>query len=122
MTERWLQALVGICVWLAMATRLPAQDQWPVIPEETPTVELTLRPAAPPVPALKYRFVRELQECKPGNAVPYYYRAIQLEQAVRRNEKPEVLEKWNSWLDKMPQELPAAEVRAWLVTRAQVLQ
>lgn len=110
-----------ITLVLGTSNGVTADEAFPTIPPETPSVELTLRPAAAPAPALKYRFVRDLSERKPGNAVPFYYRAIQLELEVRRNDKPETIEKWISWLEKKPHELPVAEVRAWLATRTQVL-
>ena len=115
---------LGLLVGLAFftANRAAADDAFPAIPAETPTVELTLRPAAAPEPALKYRFVRDLSERTPGNAVPYYYRAIQLERELHRNEKPETVEKWNSWQEMKPSELPVADVRASLDTRKYVLQ
>jgi hypothetical protein len=49
----------------------------PTAPESKPTVvRLAVDPAAEPRPALKYSFMTPLSERKPGNAVPYYYRAI----------------------------------------------
>ncbi len=39
-------------------------------------VRLTVDPAAEPVPALKYTLLLPSSERKPGNAVPFYYRAI----------------------------------------------
>ena len=42
---------------------------------ETEIVRMTVTPAAEPVPALRYRLVARDIDLKPGNAVPYYYRA-----------------------------------------------
>src|SRR5579885_2801635 len=39
-------------------------------------VRLAVDPAAEPVPALKYTLLLPSSERKPGNAVPFYYRAI----------------------------------------------
>lgn len=39
-------------------------------------VRMTVTPAAEPVPALRYRLVARDIDLKPGNAAPYYYRAI----------------------------------------------
>jgi hypothetical protein len=44
--------------------------------EEIPTVELTVTPAATPVPALKYRLLTTSAERTRGNAALDYYRAI----------------------------------------------
>ncbi|MBC7816812.1 MAG: hypothetical protein IAG10_07985 [Planctomycetaceae bacterium] len=114
---------MGLVVSLALCNSgsAVADDAFPAIPEEAPTIELTLRSAAAPEPALKYRFVRDLNERKPGNAVPYYYRAIRLEREFRGGDKPEFAEKWNSWLETKPKDLPLAEVRAWLNARQSLL-
>src|SRR5580698_7814780 len=57
-------------------------------PDETPTVELTLSPAAEPVPALKYWLVPPLGERQRGNAALAYYRAvIQYEHFARAHQK-----------------------------------
>ena len=42
---------------------------------ETEIVRMTVTPAAEPVPALRHRLVARDIDLKPGNAVPYYYRA-----------------------------------------------
>jgi hypothetical protein len=39
-------------------------------------VRLKIDPAAEPRPALKYSLMTRLSERRPGNAVPYYYRAV----------------------------------------------
>jgi hypothetical protein len=44
--------------------------------EGPPTVELTVSPAAAPVPALKYRLLPTPSERTPGNAALDYYRAL----------------------------------------------
>jgi hypothetical protein len=49
-------------------------------------IRLTIRPAAAPVPALKYQLLPEIQDVAPGNAALLYYRAF----------SPE----WNGWLRK----------------------
>jgi hypothetical protein len=57
-------------------------------PDEAPTVELTLSPAAEPVPALKYWLVPPLGERQRGNAALAYYRAvIQYEHFARAHQK-----------------------------------
>jgi tetratricopeptide (TPR) repeat protein len=49
----------------------------PAAKEPKPTiVSLAVDPAAEPRPALKYSFMTPLGERKPGNAAPFYYRAI----------------------------------------------
>jgi len=68
--RRSLALLVLAVVWRPPAA--PAQPP----PEQPPTV-ITLRPAAEPVPALKYRLVPERRTLVPGNAAIFYHRGIQ---------------------------------------------
>src|SRR3954471_18172390 len=39
-------------------------------------VRMTVTPAAEPIPALRHRLVARDVDLKPGNAAPYYYRAM----------------------------------------------
>ena len=54
-------------VLIACAGRAAAQD--------TPVTRMTVRPAAAPVPALRYKLLPEPRDLTPGNAVMLYYRA-----------------------------------------------
>jgi hypothetical protein len=63
--------LLALAAASAPATA-PAQP-----PPESPPTTITLRPAAEPVPALKYRLVPERRQTVPGNAALFYHRAIQ---------------------------------------------
>jgi hypothetical protein len=72
---------------------------------------LTLRPAAAPVPALKYRLYPASTERKDGNAVPMYLRFAYERLDARKKQLREEPEKWNKLpLDK----LPLAEVKKFL--------
>jgi hypothetical protein len=64
-------------------------------PQPPEPIQLTLPPAAAPVPALKYPLLPELSEQTPGNAVPLYYRAFSPEWSthVRKREVMEKVEK-----------------------------
>jgi hypothetical protein len=83
--------------------------------DETPTVELTLSPAAEPVPALKYRLVPPLEDRKSGNAALAYYRAVvQYEPFAHSSLKfvgPELDALREIPLDKLPQEEVAAQLQ-----------
>src|SRR5262249_12962990 len=70
------RALTAACLLLRAA--LPARAD-----EDTfaPT-RLTLRPAAAPSPALRYRLLPDLREQKPGDAAVLYRRAVPLLQRV----------------------------------------
>ena len=81
-----------------------AQDEPP------PAVPIVLRPAAAPVPALKYRLLPERSTLLPGNAAIFYHRAVEMmlekrlltEQVKERNQKPvsdnQAVSEWNSGL------------------------
>lgn len=63
---------------LALALVAPAAVRAQPGPEDPGPTVLKLRPAAAPVPALKYRIVPELRRLEPGNAAIYYHRAAQI--------------------------------------------
>ncbi len=46
-------------------------------PPDAPPITITLRPAAEPIPALKYRLVPERSALVPGNAAIFYHRGIE---------------------------------------------
>jgi hypothetical protein len=62
-----------IVLLLLMAARWPTAAMAQPPPDPKPTV-ITLRPAAEPVPALKYRLVPERIKVVPGNAAVFYHR------------------------------------------------
>ena len=83
------------------------------------TFQMTVTPAAEPVPALKHRLMLREIELQPGNAAPYYYRALM---GVRQTTKAmadqygEDYDKWYSRdipLDELPLEKVRKAVRAW---------
>src|SRR3954469_22390775 len=65
-------ALLAVSVAALGPSAAPAQA-----PPDPPPVTITLRPAAEPVPALKYRLVPERRTLVPGNAAVFYHRGIQ---------------------------------------------
>ena len=60
---------------LLVAARWPSGASAQPPPDPQPTV-MTLRPAAEPVPALKYRLVPEHIKLVPGNAAIFYHRGV----------------------------------------------
>jgi hypothetical protein len=88
----------------------------PSPPESKPTVvRLVVDPAAEPRPALKYRFMTPLSERKPGNAAPYYYRAILAfaqyrARVVDAKGHPDLDNRLDSWAQTTLENLPRAEV------------
>src|SRR5215813_2182129 len=64
-------------------------------------IRMSVTPAAEPVPALKYRLLAREIDLKPGNAVPYYYRALlslpsMLQEQRKRFDEEKELENWYS--------------------------
>ena len=64
-----------IALLLLVAARWPSAASAQPPPDPQPTV-ITLRPAAEPVPALKYRLVPEQIKLVPGNAAIFYHRGV----------------------------------------------
>lgn len=93
------------------------------------TMEMTLHPAAEPIPALKYRFIGDDFERLEGNAAPFYLQAMGfidhnadrevVTQFIRNSEKA-AREQGNKdyppylWQSTRPENLPVDEVRAYL--------
>jgi hypothetical protein len=75
------------------------------LPKPDPTVRLMLRPAAAPVPALKYHLLPDLIDQTPGNAVVLYYRAFSPEWQIllHRPEVAKLLEKWSEHQRQKPE-------------------
>lgn len=63
--------------FLCLVLLIPAVASAQSVPPPPPIV-IVIRPAAEPVPALKYRIVPERRELIPGNAAIFYHRAILL--------------------------------------------
>ena len=63
--------------------------------KELPLVKLTLTPAAEPVPALRHKLLPDQWEQTPGNAAPYYYRALMLHASVPENVRKQLAENWD---------------------------
>jgi hypothetical protein len=99
MTQRiLLAALALIMAW----TPLAADDNLNV-------VKLTVTPARPPHPLLRFRFAPEARQLADGNAAALYYRAIVLFQQNNRDGK--AFEKVPDWLDLPLAELPREDAR-----------
>jgi hypothetical protein len=99
------RVLAALTAFLTLALTGSAQPQ----PGEP--VALTLHPAAPPKPSLKYRLLPDRRDQQPGNAATLYYRALAM-----FVENPELLkevhaEDWETWRTLPLKELPRLEVR-----------
>jgi hypothetical protein len=97
------RALAACCFVALAAAPAAARAQAPE------PVRLTLHPAAPVSPALRYRLLPELIEQKPGNAAEHYKKAVPLLKITADDSKQ--LEEW----EKLPLDrLPCEEARRLL--------
>lgn len=60
-------------------------------------IRLTVTPAAAPIPALKHRLIARDIDLQPGNAAPYYYRALMSAPRTHDALNKEFGEAWNDW-------------------------
>jgi hypothetical protein len=111
----------------------PAVAQ-PPRPQPPPPTPIAFRPAAEPVPALRYRLVPERRDLVRGNAALFYHRAIQfvLEDRMKSALRPagggegqkiasEDVQV-SDWLEKPIAELPVGDAKALLERKARVLR
>jgi hypothetical protein len=108
---------IGCIFVLLTASVAAAQERQPGDP-----FRLTLRPAALPAPAVRYRLLPQGGDLVPGNAAAIYYRAMAafvengtLMQQVRSAQ-------WEDWLKMPPGELPLDEVAARLEVIGPILR
>jgi hypothetical protein len=94
----------GLTAFLTLALAGWAQPQ----PGEP--VPLTLHPAAPPKPSLKYRLLPERRDQQPGNAAGLYYRALAMFVENQELLKEIQSEYWDTWRSMPLKELPRKEV------------
>jgi hypothetical protein len=107
-------ALCGASTATAQSVLLQTSGQQPPAPKAT-IVRLKVDPAAEPRPALKYALMTRLSDRKPGNAVPFYYRAIlAFTEASARSTRAggKALDmQLSDWTSTPIDKLPVAEVR-----------
>lgn len=119
LASAWTPAIAGaqfVAVAPAASSAQPAQDPPPTV--------LLIRPAAPPVPALKYRLIPPRRSLVPGNAAMLYHRGIQQAVEVRlrlanqadaakapapAERRPSAEERIVKWIDGPIAEIPRAQ-------------
>src|SRR6186997_3707021 len=62
-------------------------------------VRMTVTPAAEPVPSLRYRLVARDIDLRPGNAAPYYYRAMIDLSSTLGNLRKKYGDEFDSWYE-----------------------
>jgi hypothetical protein len=110
---------------LAAAT-LHGTGQAQESPELPPPIVVKIRPAAAPVPALKYLLLPPRRELVPGNAAIFYHRAIEMEMQWRTYSQrrpagsprsagsPSVEERISEWVEGPLRNIPREELRTQL--------
>jgi len=94
--------VTGLIAFLTLGLTAWAQPQ----PGEP--IPLTLHPAAPPKPSLKYRLLPDRREQQPGNAATLYYRALAMFAENQALLKEIQCEYWGAWRSMPLKELPRA--------------
>ncbi len=88
-----------------------------------PSIPIELRPAAEPIPALKYRLLPERGSLVPGNAAVFYHRAIEMLDEARQvvllgkeREKRLATEEQaaDAWIKGPLESIPLDQARQWL--------
>jgi hypothetical protein len=83
----------------------------PATPAEGPVVRLTVRPMAPPTPALRYQLLPEVGELNPGNPAQGYAKCFGEQQNFFYSKG--AVEERNSYLTMPLAELPAEKLRTY---------
>jgi hypothetical protein len=112
MVQRQIALKAALIVVLIVPATLMAADVAPAKSKAIdgpPTFELTVPPAAAPVPALKYRLLMTPAERTPGNAALDYYRAVFYSALIPQDKVPPWV-KTNELLDVPLSQFPQAEV------------
>lgn len=86
-------------------------------PRDQPTLfKLNVSPAAEPVPALKYSLSPEYLQLKPGNGVPYYYRALKFLDDSKLTKQKDYYKRYEQWIKTPLDQFPKDDVRKYLVS------
>jgi hypothetical protein len=100
--------------FLALAGPSLAQPPAAPDPNLPETIALTVAPAAEPRPALKYRLIPAAVERTPGNAAPFYYRAVLHLNNLPKDHWKAYDENQDKWLSSDPAVFSKEEVAKWL--------
>lgn len=85
-------------------------------PNQPPVVKLTLHPAAPAKPALKYRLLPDRIDQQPGNAAQFYYRAQLMfaQNSGRQAYEKELAEHSERWFSEPCDGEVREQIKKWL--------
>lgn len=79
------------------------------------TLQLTVAPAAEPVPALKYTLTPRNRELQPGDATPFFYRALLMQAEIPAATRQKFSDRSESWFGQQVDQTVRDEMRQWLV-------
>jgi hypothetical protein len=118
-TKLLLLVVCLFCTSSALAgPNAPADD-----PDAMPSEKLTVTAAAEPSPALRYSLFPTIGERTPGNAAPYYYRALlMMRQDVSDSMRKEYAEKSEQWNDLPFDKMPREEMQKYVDAHAGALR
>jgi hypothetical protein len=93
---------------------------WPAVAQaDAPKpIVLTLHPKAPATPVLTWHLLPEVAERTPGNAAPFYKKAIEL--LEKGEERTKIEEQLSAWRETPLADFPRAEVRKFLDKRQEL--
>jgi hypothetical protein len=83
-------------------------------PNQPTQVELTVSPAAEPRPALKYSLAIGSRERTPGNAVPFYHRALLLQRGIPESHHKKLNDNELRWAEKPLTDKDRQEIKEFL--------
>jgi hypothetical protein len=83
-------------------------------PNKPETFKIAITPAAEPDLPLKYALLPIYENVKPGNSVPFYYRAVLNWKERPKKATQPLTDNYERWMDSPLSEFPAAEVREFL--------
>jgi hypothetical protein len=118
--SRMLLVSVALCV--ASSARAQSDVSW----GKATIVRLKVDPAAEPRPALKYSLMTRLSDRKPGNAVPFYYRAVlafsQANALSNRAGGKSLDSQLSEWMTTPIEKFPIREVKGVIESHTRVLE
>ena len=105
-----MRSVLSCCIVLLCATAALAQPPEPI--------KLTLTPAKPPTPALRYQFLPDSRILVSGDAAPIYKQVIPILEKLDNQKKLQI----HAWADMPLDQLPKEEVRKQLAELDEVFK
>jgi hypothetical protein len=125
--SRTLLVSVALCLAsFARAQSVVLRPSGPLPEPKVTIIRLKVDPAAEPRPALKYSLITRVSERKPGNAAPFYYRAVlafaQANASSNRAGGKSLDAQLSDWMATPIEKFPVAEVKQVIERHSGVLE